>query len=73
VDRLAAAIQSEALKRGAGDQDEPLPPPRETRRVRFSDIATVRRIRSLPEWEELLGKLDARVRDLLDQYDVELE
>jgi hypothetical protein len=73
VDRLAAAILAEVLNRAPEGGDPPPPPPREARRVRFADVATVRRIRSLPEWEELLGKLDARVRYLLDEYDVDLE
>ena len=76
VDDLAAALQHEVEKRapkpptGGG---KPLKPQRETRRVRFSDVATVRRMRSETEWEDLLKKLDERVRGLLSDFDVELD
>ena len=46
---------------------------RETRHVRFSDVATVRRIRTEIEWEALLKKLDERVRALLNEFEVELD
>ena len=76
VDDLAAALQHEVEKRapkpptGGG---KPPKPQRETRRVRFSDVATVRRVRSAAEWDDLLKKLDERVRGLLSDFDVELD
>jgi hypothetical protein len=75
VDELGAALRREVQKRapkpeGGGPQP---PPPRETRHVRFSDVATVRRIRTEAEWEALAKKLDERVRALLKEFEVELE
>ena len=75
VDELGAAIRREVQKRvperqGGGSQP---PPPRETRHVRFSDVATVRRIRTEAEWEAVGKKLDERVRSLLKEFEVELE
>lgn len=46
---------------------------RAIRRVRFSDIATVRQVRNEEEWKEVLKKLDDRVRVLLRDFDVELD
>src|SRR5207249_5571105 len=68
VDELGAAIRREVQKRAPKPPtggSQPPPPPRETRHVRFSDVATVRRIRTEPEWDTLLKKLDERVRALL--------
>jgi hypothetical protein len=76
VDDLGAALRKEVDKRelkppvGA---EEPRRPMRETRRVRFSDVATVRRVRTEAEWEALLKKLDERVRAMLKEFEVELE
>ena len=44
-----------------------------TRHVRFSDVATVRRVHTETEWDALLKKLDERVRALLKDFEVELE
>jgi hypothetical protein len=41
--------------------------------VRLSDVATVRRVRTEAEWEELQKKLDERVRTLLRDFEVELD
>ena len=75
VDELGAAIRREVQKRApkppAGGSQPP--PPRETRHVRFSDVATVRRVRTEAEWDGLLKKLDERVRTLLKEYEVELD
>lgn len=75
VDELGEAIRREVLARApAPPTGDPQPaPPRETRRVRFSDVATVRRIRTEAEWDGLLKKLDERVRALLKEFEVELE
>jgi hypothetical protein len=75
VDELGAAIRREVEKRARKPPtDDVLPPPsRETRHVRFSDVATVRRIRTEAEWEALVKKLDERVRALLKEFEVELE
>jgi hypothetical protein len=75
VDELGAAIRQEVEKRAAKPSTggSPPPPPRETRRLRFSDVATVRRIRTEVEWDALLKKLDERVRALLKQFEVELD
>ncbi len=75
VDELGAAIRREVQKRApkpptGGSQP---PPARETRHVRFSDVASVRLIRTEAEWGALLKKLDERVRALLKEYEVELD
>jgi hypothetical protein len=73
VDELGAAIRREVQKRSP--KPEPggsQAPRRETRQVRLSDIATVRRISTEAEWEALLKKLDERVRSLLKEFEVEL-
>ena len=52
-------------------------PVREAKRVRFTDLLTIRRIRTEAEWDQMRGdldkKLDQRVRELLRDFDVELE
>jgi len=49
------------------------PEARQVRSLRASDVSTVTRVRNVAEWEELMAKLDQRVRSLLDEgYDVEL-
>lgn len=76
VDELGAALREEVEKRAPkppGGGAEPPKPVRETRRVRFSDVATVRRVRTEAEWEELQKKLDERVRTLLRHFEVELD
>lgn len=74
VDELGAAIRREVAKRAPKPPGESQPPPpRETRHVRFSDVATVRRVRTEAEWDALAKKLDERVRALLKEFEVELE
>jgi hypothetical protein len=76
VDELGTAIRREAQKRAPKPptgESEPPAPSRETRRVRFSDVATVRRVRTEFEWDALVKKLDERVRALLKEYEVELD
>jgi hypothetical protein len=75
VDELSAAIRREVQNRAptpptGGPQPRP---PREVRHVRFSDVATVRRIRTEDEWEALAKRLDERVRVLLKEFEVELD
>ncbi len=76
VDELGAALRKEVEKRAPKPQAGEVKPPepaREMRHVRFSDVATVRRIRTEAEWEALLKKLDERVRALLRDFEVELD
>lgn len=75
VDDLGFAIRREVQKRAPKPQggDSQPPPPRDTRHVRFSDVATVRRIRTEAEWEVLAKKLDEHVRALLNEFEVDLE
>jgi hypothetical protein len=76
VDELGTSMRQEVEKRAPKPKpNDPQPsPPRETLRVGFSDVAVVRRIRTVPEWETLLKKLDERVRSLLsDNVEVELD
>jgi hypothetical protein len=76
VDELGAALRREAEKRAPKPKEGPGEPPkpvREMRRVRFADVATIRRVRSETEWEELQKKLDERVRALLRDFEVELD
>lgn len=76
VTELAAAIRKEVEKRAPkppSGPGAPPQPPRETRRLRFSDVATVRRVRTEAEWEALSKKLDERVRSLLKDFEVEID
>lgn len=76
VDELGTAIQREVQKRAPEStigESQPPPPLRETRHVRISDITTVRRVRTKPEWDALLKRLDERVLALLEEFDVELD
>ena len=75
VDDLGFAIRREVQKRAPKPQggDSQPPPLRDTRHVRFSDVATVRRIRTEAEWEVLAKKLDEHVRALLKEFEVDLE
>jgi hypothetical protein len=76
VDDLGTALRKEVEKRTPkpmGGSSAPPKPARETRRVRFSDVATVRCVRSEAEWLDLQKKLDERVRALLQDFDVEFE
>jgi hypothetical protein len=73
VDDLGVALRNEVEKRAPKRPSAPPTPERETRRLRFSDVATVRRVRTEAEWEELQKKLDERVRTLLRDFEVELD
>lgn len=76
VDELGTRLRKEVEKRAPKPPEgaeQPPKAPRETRRVRFSDVATVRRVRTEAEWEELQKKLDERVRTLLRDFEVELD
>ena len=50
----------------------PAPQPRQVRFVRANEVASVTRVSNEQEWELLKNKLDARVKELLRDYDVEL-
>ena len=76
VDELGAALCEEVEKQAPKPREkteEPPKPVREIRRVRFSDVATVRRVGTEAEWEGLQKKLDERVRTLLRDFEVELD
>jgi hypothetical protein len=55
-----------------GSKPPPVPPPRQVRLVRATEVASVTRVSNEQEWEQLKNKLDARVKELLRDYDVEL-
>jgi hypothetical protein len=56
-----------------GGKTAPPKPPREVRLVRATDVASVTRVSTPQDWEQLNKKLDERVRKLLtDGFDVEL-
>lgn len=67
---LRRAVEKRTPPREAG---EPPRPVREVRAVRFSDVATVRRLRNVADWEAVQRKLDERVRSLLRDFEVELD
>lgn len=68
VRQLGMRIVQETVK-----EEPEKPEPRQVRRICASDVSTVTRVRTEAEWEELVAKLDRRVRLLLDDgYDVEL-
>jgi hypothetical protein len=76
VYELGTAVQREVAKHvpqpNAGEPQPP--PPRELQRLRFSDVTMVRRIRTEPEWEAVITKLDEQVRNLLkNNVEVELD
>lgn len=76
VRQLGEAIRAEVERRAARPTETPpdaLRPPREVRRVRISDVATVRRVRNEAEWADLAKKIDEHVRALLRDYDVEID
>lgn len=73
VGTLGEAILKELEKRTPPPPDEKSKPPRAVRTIRLSDVATLRLVRTEAEWEEILKKLDERVRELLRSHDVEIE
>lgn len=81
VQELGLRIAQEVAKKQQSEQkpdeksdDKVEPqPPRKSRVVRAMDVATITRVTNETEWEQLSGKLDQRVRQLLkDGFDVEL-
>ena len=57
----------------SGSKMPPAPPPRQVRFVRATDVASVTRVSTETEWEQLNTKIDQHVRQLLAEgYDVEL-
>ena len=57
----------------SGGEEPPTPPVRRVHRIRLSEVATVTRVSSEQDWEQLSSKLDQRVRQLLSEgFDVEL-
>lgn len=73
VGALGEAIRKEIEKRTSTLPDIKPKPAREVRTVRLSDITTLRRVRTEAEWEQILKRLDQRVRELLRNFDVEME
>jgi len=70
IRQLGVRIVQETAKK---EPDKSKPELRQVRRVRASDVTAVTRVRTVAEWEDLMTKLDQRVRALLDEgYDVEL-
>lgn len=79
VRNLGQGIAEEVAKKQRAEQRKergktpPPPPPREVRPVRATDVASVTRVSTDQEWEQLSKKLDQRVRQLLAEgFDVEL-
>jgi hypothetical protein len=81
VRNLGQRVADEVAKKQHADQKPdgkttgktPLkPPPRQVRFVRANEVASVTRVSNEQEWEQLKNKLDARVKELLRDYDVEL-
>jgi len=81
VRNLGQRIADEAAKKKPkpktgekeGGKTPPPKPPREVRRIRATDVASVTRVSTPQEWEQLNKKLDERVRKFLtDGFDVEL-
>ena len=70
--RIAAEVQKkkEAEAKKAGKKVEPQ---RKVHQLRPSEVATLTLVTNEAEWEALRDKLDARVRELLKDYDVELQ
>lgn len=82
VRQLGQRIAEEAARKQRAEQKEsgqgggktpPPKPPRQVRFVRATEVASVTRVSTEQEWEQLNTKLDEHVRKLLaDGYDVEL-
>jgi len=66
--------RAEKRKDGQGTGGSvPPAPQRPLRVVRAADVATITRVSTVPEWEQLSKKLDEKVRGLLAEgMDVEL-
>jgi hypothetical protein len=73
VGTLGEAIRREAEIRTPPPAEEKPKAMRGTRTIRLSDVSTLRHVRTESEWDEILKKLDQRVRELLRTYDVEIE
>jgi hypothetical protein len=72
VGEIGTAIQKEVDKRKPR-ADGSRQPHRELRHLRLSDLTTVRLVRTEAEWDALAKKIDRQVRELLRDYEVELE
>jgi hypothetical protein len=74
AEEVARKQKEQQKKDGKGDgKTTPAPPSRQVRMVRATEVATITRISSETEWDQLKAKLDQRVRQLLaDGFDVEL-
>jgi hypothetical protein len=74
ADEAARKQKEQQKKDGKGDgKTTPPPPTRQVRMVRANEVATITRVSSETEWDQLKAKIDQRVRKLLaDGFDVEL-
>jgi len=73
AEEVAKKQRDQEKKSGKGDgKTAPQPPVRNVRVLRASEVSAVTRVSSVPEWEQLMSKLDQRVRQLLRDFDVEL-
>jgi hypothetical protein len=75
ADEVARKQKEHQKKNGKGDGSKTSPPSpaRHVRMVRATEVATITRVSSETEWDQLKAKLDQRVRQLLaDGFDVEL-
>jgi hypothetical protein len=71
--RIADAVAAKQKAENGGTGKTPPKPTREVRYVRATEVASVTRVTSGPEWDQLKEKLDQRVRQLLaDGFDVEI-
>jgi len=74
VSQLGEVLHREVEKQTRPEErGKPAKPSRAVRAVRFSDVATVRRLCTEAEWDAVQKKLDERVRTLLRDFDVELD
>lgn len=74
ADEVARKLKEQQKKDGKdGGKTTPPPASRQVRMVRATEVATITRVSSETEWDQLKAKLDQRVRQLLaDGFDVEL-
>ena len=70
--RKKADAEAEVKAKEEGKKVE-TKPVRQSRPVRVGEVATVTRVSNEAEWDILRDKLDKRVRQLLKDFDVELE